>query len=77
MLGQRHISKDRDIEEIRKLENKADELRNIYVRILQDDIEELKDIKLGDFDNPNWMYERAYKDGMVSAYKKMLEIIGD
>jgi len=77
MLGKRHLYKDQKLEDVRKMESHASNIRNIYIRLLREDIEDIKDIKLGDFDNPNWMFERAYKDGMLSAYKKILEIIGD
>lgn len=77
MLGKRHIPKDYDIDDIKRLETHASVLRDVYVRILQEDIDEIKHIKLADFENPNWMYERAYKDGMLSAYQKILEIIGE
>ena len=77
MLGKRHIPKDYDIEDIKRLETHASALRDVYVSIMQEDVDDIQYIKIADFENPNWMYERAFKDGMLSAYQKMIEIIGE
>ncbi len=77
MVGKRHLDKNQNLEDIKKLENYASELRNIYIKFIQESIEDIQNIKLGDFKNPNWAYERAYKDGMLFAYNELLKLIGE
>ena len=77
MLGKRHLPKEVNIDDIRNMEQRATELRSIYCKILYDFLKDIEYIKLGDFDTPNWEYKRAFQDGMVHAYKTILEIIGE
>lgn len=69
------LDKELNFDDIKELEKKASLLRKVYYDYIKSMYDEVDITKIQDFKSYNWALERAFKDGMLSAYRKILELL--
>jgi hypothetical protein len=76
MIAKHLLPKCEDEKDIKALEEKAERLRKIYCDIINKFIKDIEVTKIDDFNDINWAFKRAYRDGQIEGMLKVLNLIG-
>lgn len=76
MIAKHLLPKWEDEKDIKALEEKAERLRKIYCDIINKFIKDIEVTKIDDFNDVNWAFKRAYRDGQIEGMLKVLNLIG-
>lgn len=76
MITKHMLDNKEEYNDIKELEEKAVRLRKVYCKILEKLIDDIKLTKVNDFNDVNWAYKRAYRDGQIDGILKAIQIIG-
>lgn len=76
MIAKHLLPKGEDEKDIKALEEKAERLRKIYCYIINKFIKDIEVTKIDDFNDINWAFKRAYRDGQIEGMLKVLNLIG-
>ena len=62
------------IRQYKEFENKAEKYRELIIKLIEKDIKKFQP-KVEDFDQVNYTFKRAWRDGQIAYAKQLIEIL--